>query len=98
MRSLRIVALAPTFHDHPRLVQHIEELAVEQFVPQFSVEVFNMSIHPRILMLDKQRRDGEPLVPLSKHPGNKLWAVAAPNMRRAAPEQKQLTLDLLDVL
>ena len=76
MRSLPIVALAPTFHDHPRLVQHIEEFAVEQFVPRFSVEGFNMSILPWTPRLDKQRRDGEPLVPLSKHPGNKLWAVA----------------------
>lgn len=31
MRSLGIAVLAPTFHDHPRLVQRIEEFAVEQF-------------------------------------------------------------------
>jgi hypothetical protein len=35
MRALRVVALAPPFHDHPRLVQRIEEFAVEQFIPQF---------------------------------------------------------------
>ena len=35
MRALRVVALAPTFHDHPRLLQRIEEFAVEQFVSQF---------------------------------------------------------------
>src|SRR5215470_1989147 len=84
MRALRIVASAPPLHDHPRLVQRIEEFAVEQFVPQFAVEGFHISILPRTPWLDTQRRDGEPLVPLSKHPGNKLWAVVAPNMRRAA--------------
>ena len=35
MRALRVVAVAPSFHDHPRLVQRIEEFAVEQFIPQF---------------------------------------------------------------
>jgi hypothetical protein len=31
MRSLRIVVVAPTFLEHSRLVQRIEEFAVEQF-------------------------------------------------------------------
>ena len=35
MRAVRIVALAPPFHDHPRLLQRVEEFAVEQFIPQF---------------------------------------------------------------
>jgi hypothetical protein len=35
MWVVRVVALAPPFHDHPRLVQRIEEFAVEQFIPQF---------------------------------------------------------------
>jgi CBS domain-containing protein len=35
MRAVRVVALAPPFHDHPRLVQRIEEFAVEQLIPQF---------------------------------------------------------------
>ncbi len=34
MRTLRVVALAPSFHDHPRLVQRVEEFAVEQLIPQ----------------------------------------------------------------
>jgi hypothetical protein len=98
MWSLRVVALAPTIHDHPRLVQRIEEFAVEQFIPQFSVEGFDRSVLPRTPWLDKQRRDGEPIVPLSKHPGNTRWAVIGPDMRRAAPKQKQLSQDLLDLL
>ena len=36
MWSVRVVALAPTFHDHLCHVQRIEEFAVEQFIPQFS--------------------------------------------------------------
>jgi hypothetical protein len=43
MQSLRIVGVAPTFHDHPHLMQHIEEFAVQQFVPQFSM---NDSTYP----------------------------------------------------
>jgi hypothetical protein len=35
MRTLRVVALAPPFHNHPRLLQRVEEFAVEQFIPQF---------------------------------------------------------------
>src|SRR6478672_7369886 len=35
MRAVRIVAVAPPVHDHPRLLQSIEEFAVEQFIPQF---------------------------------------------------------------
>jgi hypothetical protein len=35
MWAVPVVALTPTFHDHLRLVQRIEEFAVEQFIPQF---------------------------------------------------------------
>src|SRR4029077_13739226 len=98
MRALCVVAVAPSFYDHPRLMQRIEEFAVEQFIPQFSVEGFDIAVLPRTPWLDKQRHDGEPLVPLSKHPGNKLWPVIGSDMRRAAPKQKQLSQDLLDVL
>jgi hypothetical protein len=52
MRALRIVALAPTFHDYPRLVQRIEEFAIEQFIPQISVEGFDISILLRTPWLD----------------------------------------------
>gem|GEM_PF-6775411 len=38
MRLWRNVAVAPTFHDHPRLMQHIAEFAVQQFVPQLSLK------------------------------------------------------------
>jgi hypothetical protein len=98
MGALCNVALMPTFHDYPRLVQRIEEFAIEQFIPQFSAEGFDIAILPRTPWLDKQRRDGEPLVPPSRHPGNKLWAVIGPDMRRAVPKQKQLSQDLLDIL
>ena len=98
MRAVRIVALAPTFHDHPRLVQRVEEFAVEQFIPQFSVEGFDIAVLPRTPGFDKQRHDDKVLVLLSKHSGNKLWAVIGPDMCRAAPEQKQLSQDLLNIL
>lgn len=84
MRSLRIVALEPTFYNRPRLVQRIEEFAVEQFVPQFSVKGFDIAVLLRTPWLDKQRHDGEPLLPLSNHPGDKLWTVIETDMRRAA--------------
>jgi hypothetical protein len=35
MWAVPVVALTPTFHDHLRLAQRIEEFAVEQFIPQF---------------------------------------------------------------
>jgi hypothetical protein len=79
-------------------MQRREEFAVEPFTPQFSVEGFDIAILPRTPRLDTQRRDGESLVPLSKLPGNTLWAVIGSDMRRAAPEQKQLSQDLLDIL
>jgi hypothetical protein len=91
MWSVRVIALTPAFHDHPRLVQRIEALAVERCIPQFSVEGFDISLLPRTPWLDTQRRDGELLVPLSKHPGNTRWTIIGPDMRRAAPEQKQLS-------
>ena len=42
MRAVRIVALAPTFHDDPRLLQRVEEFAVEQFVSQFYSVILNL--------------------------------------------------------
>ena len=98
MRSLRVVALVPPFYDHPSLVQLVKQFSVKQLIPQLPVEGLHIAVLPRTAWLDKQRRDGELLIPLSQPPGNKLWTVVAPNMRRAAPEQKQLTQDLLDAL
>lgn len=47
---------------HERIID-MDQVADEQFIPQFAVEEFNISVLPRILWLDKHRRDSEPLVP-----------------------------------
>jgi len=53
MQAMRIVALAPSFHDDPRLVQRIEEFPVQQLIPQIPVKGFDIFVLPRTARLDE---------------------------------------------
>lgn len=43
----RVVVSTPAFDDDLRLLQCVEELAVQQFIPQPRVEAFDEAVLPR---------------------------------------------------
>ena len=54
MRTVCIVVAAPAFDEHLRLVQRIEEFAVQQLIPEFPVKGLDIPVLPRIARLDEQ--------------------------------------------
>ena len=46
VRALRVVVDAPAFRQHPRLLQGIEDLSVQEFIAHFAVEAFTVAVLP----------------------------------------------------
>ena len=51
MWSHRIVVFPPFFDDDLRLLQAVEDLPVEQFIPEPCVETLAISVFPRLVLL-----------------------------------------------
>ena len=74
----------PDLRQHLCLLQRRENLPVEEFVPEFAVEAFDVAVLPRTPRLDEQRLDSQPREPLPD--GLDVWrAPSAPPVARAAP-------------
>lgn len=52
MRALGVVVLAPALDDDPRLGQAVEDLAVEELVPELRVKAFAVTVLPWTARLD----------------------------------------------
>ena len=96
-RAKRIVVTSPAFDEDLVVVQRIKQFPVEQFISQFAIEGFDIAVLPRTARLDEQGRHGQHVIPGPQRRNDELRAVVAPNMRRAAADEKQLTQDLLDL-
>ena len=46
MRPLRVVVFPPFFDDYLRLFQAVENLTIEQFVPEAGIKTFAVSVLP----------------------------------------------------
>src|SRR5690606_10152038 len=46
MRAYPIVMAAPAFDNDPGFVERVEDLAVEQFVPESGIEAFDVAVLP----------------------------------------------------
>ena len=54
VRTNRIVVLPPGFYDDLRLVERVEELDVEAFISELSIEALIVSVLPRASRLDEE--------------------------------------------
>lgn len=59
--------LPPPFHKHLRLQERIENLPVQQLVPQLSVEALDVTVLPRASRLDEECLDSHLLEPFPYH-------------------------------
>ena len=88
----RVVVLAPPLDQYPRLQQLLEDLAIEQFVPQLAVETLGVPVLPRRARLDKERLHAERSEPVSHRGCGEFWTVVAADVaryttRRHAPRE-----------
>ena len=54
MRPHTDEVLAPIFKQHLDLLERVEDLAIQQFVPELTVEAFVVAVLPRASRFDKQ--------------------------------------------
>ena len=72
MGSDVIVLLSPPGGQRSRFVHGREDLAIEQFVSEFPVKVFDVSVLPEAATLDEQRLHAQPREPGPDSPGYEL--------------------------
>jgi hypothetical protein len=77
--------LPPPLDQHLRLRQRVEDLAVQEFVPQLAVEARHVAVLPRAARLDVQRPNPRPPQPVPDRPGDELRPVVAAQVPRRAP-------------
>jgi len=57
VRPNGVIFLTPSFDYHLCLLERVEYLSVQQFVPQFAIETFIVAIFPRTAWLDVKGLD-----------------------------------------
>ena len=91
MRSDLIVLPTPAFDEHPCFGQRVEDLSVQQLVPELPVERFHIAVLPRASGLDDQGLYPELLQPLPDSLGRKLRTVVGPDVIRKTTVYEELS-------
>src|SRR5690606_14790336 len=97
MRTHGVVMPTPAFHDDPGLFERVEDLAVEEFVAQASIEALDVAILPWASGCDvgSLRPDGGD--PVLHGRGDELRAVVGTDVLRHAAQDEQVGQDVDDV-
>ena len=97
MRTHGFVMPTPAFHDDPGLFERVEDLAVEEFVAQASIEALDVAILPWASGCDvgSLRPDGGD--PVLHGRGDELRAVVGTDVLRHAAQDEQVGQDVDDV-
>jgi hypothetical protein len=77
--------LSPVFDDDLRLLERVEDFAVEQFVTELRVEAFAIAVFPWASRHDVGGFGTDCCDPLPECFGDELRAVVGTNVRRDAP-------------
>jgi len=75
MRADLVVLATQVLDEDLHLLEGVEDLSVEQFVPKPTIEPLTVPVLPRYAWLDEQRCDVEPIKPFTNCPGAELGAV-----------------------
>ena len=90
MRPDSVVLATPSFDEDFGLLQGVEDLAVEELVPQVGIEAFNVAVFPRAARgdvggLGTRRRD-----PRLHRLGDEFRSVVRADMSRHATQDEQI--------
>ena len=98
MRSELIAFQSPSLCEYLCLLQACEDLSIEQFVPEFPIEGFIVSVLPGTAGFDEQILDPELFQPLTNRLCGKLWSVVRPEMDRKAFLEKLFSWNFHNIL
>jgi hypothetical protein len=74
MRSPFVVSSSPVLGDYLRLQERLEDLSVQQLIPEPPVERLHVSILPTASHFNTQRLDANPFQPIPHRSGNRIRA------------------------
>ena len=80
MRPYLVVGHPPLLDKHLRLPQRVEDLTVEQLVPQLPVEAFVVTVLPWAPRLNEESLRSDPLDPVPNSLGRELRSVIRPDV------------------
>lgn len=75
----RVVVLSPTFDEDGGFPQRVEDLPVQELVPELAVEAFVVAVLPWAAWLDVERLHADPAKPVVHGMGGKLRAIVHPD-------------------
>src|SRR5881409_2242112 len=90
MRSDSVVVTTPALDDDLRLAKGVEDLAIEQFVPQPGIEALDVSVLPRTARSDVGGLGSDRRDPLLDGLGDELRAVVGADVARHAAQDEQV--------
>ncbi len=90
MRPDPVVQLPPALDQDLGLQERVEDLPVQEFIPQFAVEKFHVPVLPGATRLYEERPDAQPLEPFPHRRRRKLRTVVRADIGRGTPLQKEL--------
>ena len=90
MRAVQFVFLPPLLDEHLGFLERIEDLAVEEFIPNLAGLGLRMAILPRVSWLDEEGLDAEPADPFSHDFGGGFRPVVRPDVPRWAALHKEV--------
>ena len=77
-----VVQLAPLLDKHLRLLEGVEDLAVQELVPELAVEALHIAVLPGASRLDEERARSNPGKPVPHHSGGELRAIVGADVLR----------------
>ena len=86
-----VVVAAPALDQHLGLLQRVEDLAVEELVPELSIEALVVTVLPRTAWLDVEGLYVDPTEPVPDRLGCELAAIVGPDMIRSPVLGKELS-------
>ncbi len=98
MWSHRIIVPSPAFDEHLRLFECVENLPIEQLVPQLAIERFNVTILPRAARFNIQRSHVQLAQPFAHILRRELRTVIGPQVVRRTALSEQLRQPIQHVL
>ncbi len=93
-----VVVPPPSFDQHLGFLQRVEDLAIEQLVPQLSIEALVVAVLPRTAGLDVEGLYVDPAEPIPDRFRRELAAVVGPDMIRSPASDKELGQNLQHVV
>ena len=94
MRPNGVIVTSPALDDDLGFTQRIEDLTIEQFIPQASIEAFDVAVLPRAAWFDVSALGTHSGDPVLHRLGHELRAIVGAEMTGHAAQDEEVRQDI----